>query len=681
MLRSHPPHSLARRQCDAPHARLRRQWPSRALIWTWLAAVAAVLVTPSCEPSGLTLTVRIQSGIRAGQEAEHAEVRLYPGTTACPGDAPPAEVRGLALETSQQDQLARGLLTAAELGGLRPGIYTVHARLRGGRTRAGAPRDAGVVLAERCIVLSLSSDRVLRVPLTTDCVGVSCPATDGTPEFDQCLQGRCVDPRCDLDDPATSELCCDRALLGSVCDAPAPCQAASDCAPTLGCAGTPTCEGSVCIEPAEDRCGEGEYCSARTGGCEPAVQWADAGLARDAAAGGPDAAQALDAADVTSSPCATCDPLHASCDGTRCTCDPGFAGDGRTCDPVLWGRLDAFVKAGNPGRDDQFGFDVALSADGTVLAVSAVHEGTGAGGIDPVPDESAPGSGAVYVFHRGATGWELEAFIKPDDPRAAPEFGFDIALSDDGRTLAVGSYAEGRSGVVHTYRRLATDWVPDSVIDPPDLVGARFGSSVSLNADGSTLAIGASLEGSAAVGVDSPPAGSAGGSGAVYVYRRTGITWTREAFIKASNTGPTDAFGLTTALSDDGSVLAVGAWLEDGSGTGVDPASDEGARDSGAAYVYRRVGGAWQFDAYLKATNPGPDDRFGWRVAVSGDGDTLAVGAYLEDGSAAGIDGAALFGSGGGVEGRGASGGGSALSFALRSAAAFISSTARPSAF
>src|SRR4030095_9700214 len=90
------------------------------------------------------------------------------------------------------------------------------------------------------------------------------------------------------------------------------------------------------------------------------------------------------------------------------------------------------------------------------------------------------------------------------------------------------------------------------------------------------------------------------------------------------------------ALSADGSTLAVGAYQEDGNGT--DPANNA-AVDAGAVYVFSRTGIAWGVPVYLKASIPDADDRFGVCVALSADGDMLAVGANREGSSATGIGG------------------------------------------
>lgn len=91
-----------------------------------------------------------------------------------------------------------------------------------------------------------------------------------------------------------------------------------------------------------------------------------------------------------------------------------------------------------------------------------------------------------------------------------------------------------------------------------------------------------------------------------------------------------------TSVAISGDTLVVGAPLEDGSGSGVNPASNNALTDSGAAYVYVRNGGGWTLQAYLKASNPGSGDRFGESVAISGN--TIVVGAKYEDGGGSGIN-------------------------------------------
>ena len=117
----------------------------------------------------------------------------------------------------------------------------------------------------------------------------------------------------------------------------------------------------------------------------------------------------------------------------------------------------------------------------------------------------------------------------------------------------------------------------------------------------------------------------------VTITRGTGLG--QRAYVKASNTDAQDHFGGALALSGD--TLVVGAPAESSAAAGVDPPDqgDNGLLGSGAVYVFTRsADGAWQQQAFIKASNPDADDKFGFAVALSGD--TLAVGAPHESSAA-----------------------------------------------
>ncbi|WP_345319406.1 FG-GAP repeat protein [Candidatus Villigracilis proximus] len=129
---------------------------------------------------------------------------------------------------------------------------------------------------------------------------------------------------------------------------------------------------------------------------------------------------------------------------------------------------------------------------------------------------------------------------------------------------------------------------------------------------------------------------SANASGAAYVFTRNGTTWSQQAYLKASNAEAGDLLGNSVAISGD--TLIVSAYYEDSNATGVNGnQADNSATESGAAYVFTRSGTTWSQQAYLKASNTGSSDNFGWLVAISGD--TLVVGAHLEDSNATGMNG------------------------------------------
>ena len=330
----------------------------------------------------------------------------------------------------------------------------------------------------------------------------------------------------------------------------------------------------------------------------------------------------------------------------------------------VWSQ-QAYIKASNTGLGDLFGWYVSLSADGNTLAVGANREDGASTGVNGAQDNNSTNTGAVYLFrfNTDSRTWAQQAYIKASNSGAGDEFGRSIDLSADGNILAVGSLFENssstgvngvqadntasNSGAVYVFRFSSSTWVQQAYIKASNTeVSDEFGQSVSLSNDGNTLAVGASSEDGSSTGVNGAQDNSASASGAVYVFRfnTTSSTWSQQAYIKASNTGMSDLFGQSVSLSNDGNTLAVGASFEDGSSTGVNGEQDNSTATSasGAVYVFRfnTTSGTWSQQAYIKASNTGTNDLFGWSVSLSSDGNTLAVGARNESGSATGVGGA-----------------------------------------
>jgi len=310
----------------------------------------------------------------------------------------------------------------------------------------------------------------------------------------------------------------------------------------------------------------------------------------------------------------------------------------------------AYVKASNTGASNLFGRSIAVSGD--TLVVGAPHEASGATGIDgDQTDTSAGDSGAVYVFVRDGGSWIQQAYLKASNAEEEDNFGWSVAVEGD--TLAVGSPLEdssargvnaggeadnstSSSGSVYVFVRTGSTWSQQAYIKASNTgSGDRFGAGVALSGD--TLAVSAYAEKSSAAGVNGDQDNDgAEEAGAVYVFVRDEGVWSQQAYVKASNTQAGDAFGWSLDLSGD--TLAVGAPFEDSSATGINGnQADAGASASGAVYVYAREGVRWVQQAYVKASNTGSGDWFGWSVTL--DGDTLAVAAPTEDSSAVGIDG------------------------------------------
>lgn len=324
----------------------------------------------------------------------------------------------------------------------------------------------------------------------------------------------------------------------------------------------------------------------------------------------------------------------------------------------VWAQ-EAYIKASNTSAGDYFGAVVSLSADGDTLGVGAWYEDSAATGVDGNgADNTSMDSGAAYVFRRSSGVWAQEAYIKSSNTNAADSFGITIDVSGDGSTFVVGAQWEDsnapgiggdqsnnaftNAGAAYVFVRSGMTWVQEAYIKAvnPDSLDV-FAHVVSLSYDGNTLAVGAFNEGSNAVGVGGDPFNNlAAGSGAAYVFRRSMATWSQEAYIKASNTGAGDRFGIWLDLSGDGNTMVVTAYVEDSAATGVNGDESSNALvDSGAAYVFTRSMSAWSQEAYLKASNTGASDNFGYNTAISADGNTVLVSAQREASNAVGLFG------------------------------------------
>ncbi len=316
-------------------------------------------------------------------------------------------------------------------------------------------------------------------------------------------------------------------------------------------------------------------------------------------------------------------------------------------------RQQAYVKAANADAQDIFGHAIAI--DGDTLVIGAYLEDSNVntisnGGTASV-DNSTLNSGAVYVYRRSGVNWSQEAYLKPPNNRANHLFGHTVAIS--GNTIVVGAPGESSSqatvtngttasndnsapdsGAVYVYKRTGSTWSQEAYVKPPNPESYdNFGFSVAISGD--TIIVGARNEDSnqntITNGAGASNDNSASDSGAAFVYTRVGVIWTQEAYIKAANAKAGDNFGHSVSVSGD--TILIGARFEDSNQNfitnGANAPSDSMLPNSGAAYVYRRYSGIWIQEAFLKAPNPDTDSFFGHSVAISGD--TIVVGAFQED--------------------------------------------------
>ena len=250
---------------------------------------------------------------------------------------------------------------------------------------------------------------------------------------------------------------------------------------------------------------------------------------------------------------------------------------------------------------DLSGISICLSADGSIVAIgSADNDGV-----------NGTTSGHVRVYqYTGGTWTQIGSDI---DGEAQDDIsGYYVSLSADGNILAIGApWNDGNgvdSGHVRVYQNTGGTWTQIGDDIDGEAAFDNSGESVSLSADGSILAIGAINN----VGVNGFD------SGHVRVYQNTGGTWTQIGDdIDGEAEG--DLFGVSVALSNDGSIVAIGGWLNDGNGI-----------DSGHVRVFENMGGTWtQLGADIDGE--AADDRAAY-ISLSADGNTVAIGAPLNDG-------------------------------------------------
>jgi len=257
--------------------------------------------------------------------------------------------------------------------------------------------------------------------------------------------------------------------------------------------------------------------------------------------------------------------------------------------------------------DDRFGENVAISADGTRIAIGA-----------PYNSSSGTRAGHVQIYKPVNSNWTQRAKLTANDAFAFDLFGGGVSI--DGYTMVIGARLDdddgNNSGSAYVFTRGSTfNWTQIAKLTASD--GAAddyFGRSVSI--DGDTIVIGSPNE---------DVYGS--NSGAAYVYTRNtagSLTsgWTQRAKLTASDGAAGDYFGHSVSI--DGDTIVIGAWYD----------TDQGSH-SGSAYVFTRntagsLTSGWTQRAKLTASDGAANDNFGETVSV--DGDTIVIGARWNDG-------------------------------------------------
>ncbi|MGB5942661.1 MAG: T9SS type A sorting domain-containing protein [Leeuwenhoekiella sp.] len=245
---------------------------------------------------------------------------------------------------------------------------------------------------------------------------------------------------------------------------------------------------------------------------------------------------------------------------------------------------------------DRSGSSVSLSEDGDIVAIGSLLNSDG-----------LPGSGEVRVLQNFSGEWE-QIGQNIYGETAGEKSGRYVSLNADGTTIAIGAYDNGEngksSGQVRVYKFINNMWQQIGEDINGDKIGDYAGWSVSLNDDGNILAVG--IRGDTDNGV---------GSGFVRVYRYHSGDWQQIGDDIKGKT-PREQSGWDIDLSADGSRVAI---------SGVDTARNDTL--FGAIRVYENRANAWiQLGEDIYGENPG--DYFGWSISLSEDGNTVAGSSY-----------------------------------------------------
>ncbi len=255
-----------------------------------------------------------------------------------------------------------------------------------------------------------------------------------------------------------------------------------------------------------------------------------------------------------------------------------------------WKR-QALLHASNAGHADRFGSSISLSADGNTLAVGARGEdgSTNSASAEPGQDnDDAYNAGAVYIYTRKGDKWRQHSRVKAQEPRSYDFMGSTVTLSADGKTMAASIYFnEGMrayylvnnflpederipldpraSGRVYIFTYDQDRWSQQDILRPEkETPGSNFGSSISLSADGDSLAIGAPythINLPAQAGLNTPESGT-DFAGAAYVFSRTDGRWRQRAYLQSLIPVQDGQFGSSVSISHDGDTVIVGTTRE-----------------------------------------------------------------------------------------------------------------------
>ena len=274
--------------------------------------------------------------------------------------------------------------------------------------------------------------------------------------------------------------------------------------------------------------------------------------------------------------------------------------------PASW-SLQQKVDPSQSNQSDNFGYQKTMKLDksnNSQLIAGAFSE-----------DETNSNEGAVYIFNRSGSTWTETQRIVPSDKASGSNFGISAAIAGDyaifgGNTSCYVYYKSG--GTWSQQQKIANPYeAGNGHSGPTNAINFATDGEMSINDAGDTIAVGAR--------------GQFNLPGYVFIFTRSGTTWSLEQALRASDYSNDDLFGWSCQLNSTGDILVVGA------------------KTASKAYVFTRSGSTWSQQANVQASDIASNWEFGEGVGISGEDGRIIVGARQYNSSASGQGAAYIF--------------------------------------
>ncbi len=252
------------------------------------------------------------------------------------------------------------------------------------------------------------------------------------------------------------------------------------------------------------------------------------------------------------------------------------------------------ILASDGDADDMFGNSLSISGNIGVIGT-------------PQDDDVVSNGGAVYIYERSGDLWHVKAKLTIAESEEADMLGESVDVEGDyivaGAYQATGVGDATNRGAAYIFKKNGDNWdLQQKIFANDGELADNFGESVVISGD--YIVVGAPNEDF--------------GTGAIYIFHRSGETWTQVAKLIENDGNINDSFGRSVDIS--GNYIVSGAWQNN--------APDS---NTGAAYVFYNNAGTWEFNTKLIADDAQIDDALGYSVAISGN--YIVAGSHAKNGS------------------------------------------------